>query len=134
VTVVLKGDKRRPSGQGPGARVFYGLSSRKLSGITGSPRPCSQPGPPREAGSALPARDRHPGQRAEPAGPGAAGARARTRAPAPPRSGSDARQAAARSPAPNSQGSATAPGEMGFLSNGEPGIHDVTPVWADTRT
>jgi hypothetical protein len=49
VTVVLKGDKRRPSGQDPGARVFYGLSSHKLSGITGSPRPSSQP---REAGSA----------------------------------------------------------------------------------
>ena len=69
MTVVLKGDKRRPSGQGPGARVFYGLSSHELSGITGSPRPCSQPGPPREAGSALPAGDRHPGGGLRPPAP-----------------------------------------------------------------
>ena len=110
MTVVLKGDKRRPSGQGPGARVFYGLSSHELSGITGSPRPCSQPGPPREAGSALPAGDRHPGGGAQPGGP-APGRR--------PHHGAAATRAWQQpaSPALNSQGRGTAPGELGFLSD-----------------
>ena len=132
MTVVLKGDKRRPSGQGPGARVFYGLSSHELSGITGSPRPCSQPGPPREAGSALPAGDRHPGGGRRPPARRSRGAtrRARTRAPAAPRSGSDPRLAAARSPALNSQGRGTAPGELGFLSKPKQVIQPITGIQA----
>src|SRR6185312_14626337 len=39
VTVALKGSKRRPSGQGPGARVSSGLVSPNLTGVTGSPPP-----------------------------------------------------------------------------------------------
>jgi len=46
VTVVLKGDKRRPSGQGPGTRVRNGLASHKSPGLTGSPLPSSQPASP----------------------------------------------------------------------------------------
>ena len=46
VTVVLKGDKRRPSGQGPGARFYTGSHPTESAGVTGSPRPSSQPAAP----------------------------------------------------------------------------------------
>ena len=62
MTVVLKGDKRRPSGQGPGARVFYGLSSHELSGITGSPRPSSPARRPARTPNAAPQRGVTPRQ------------------------------------------------------------------------
>jgi hypothetical protein len=83
LTVVLKGDKRRPSGQGPGARLRVGLASQKNS-----------------ASRAARANRRSPALPVPPDQP----SRPRTA----PRSGSDPRQATTRSPARNSQGSATA--------------------------
>jgi hypothetical protein len=97
---------------GPRARLINGLASHRYAGVTGSPRPSSQPRPHGAARSARPAGSRH-----LPASPAPRCSRGARPGPAPgpgaaPRSGSDARQPASRSPTPNSQGSATVgPGE-----------------------
>ena len=78
-----QGDKRRPSGQGPGAKLRNGLVSQR------------QP-----ASRAARAHRRSPAYPAPPDRP--------SRPQTAPRSGSDPRQTTTRSPAPNSQGSATA--------------------------
>src|ERR1700722_18361592 len=65
-----QGNKRRPSGQGPGARLLDGLASQGKVGVTGSPRPSSQPRPsrkarsPRRAPPAAPRPGREPRHRA----------------------------------------------------------------------
>src|SRR5487761_328740 len=86
LTVVLTGDKRRPSGQGPGARLIYGLVSQRCSASRAARPIVAAPPAPRPLTS--------------PHGT--------TRAANPPRSGSDPRQPATSSPAPHSQGTATA--------------------------
>jgi hypothetical protein len=115
LTVVLTGDKRRPSGQGPGAKVSNGLSSQKTPASRAArAHPPSPARPARQVsrpppGPALARRPRPPSPAA-----GQQALRARTRQPAAPQSGSDPRQMTARSPAPNSHDSATAPARKGF--------------------
>jgi len=50
LTVVLTGDKRRPSGQGPGARLRNGLSSQRSSASRAARAHRRSPGPPAPAG------------------------------------------------------------------------------------
>jgi hypothetical protein len=82
---------RRPSGQGPGARLFNGLASQvePASRAARAHRPSPAP-----RGNDQPPRPRTA-----------------------PQSGSDLRQPATRSPAPNSRGSATAPARRLFRRN-----------------
>ena len=62
LTVVLKGDKRRPSGQGPGARLRNGLASQRSSASRAAR--AHRPSPPaRAARSALTA---EPGRKTAP--------------------------------------------------------------------
>ena len=107
MTVVLKGDKRRPSGQGPGARVLNGLSSQhKPASRAARPR-SSQPRKTREAGTA--------GLRPPPRRSRGASPKART-PPAKPRhrAAANPSQPATRSPAQILAAARPPPAKMGF--------------------
>jgi hypothetical protein len=82
LTVVLKGDKRRPSGQGPGAKLRNGLASQNQSASRAARAHLGSPARPAPPDRPLP---HSPAQTA-------------------PRSGSDPRQATTRSPAPKFSG------------------------------
>src|SRR5262249_48193486 len=124
LTSALKAAKGDRQGQGPGARLLYGLSSHERAGVTGSPPlilpappPCPGRTPPARAPRAPPAGPPRPRAGPPPPRPAPAGAPPRPPAPAlpgpPPPAGTNPRHPAARSRAPDTCGPATAPGDAG---------------------
>jgi hypothetical protein len=104
-----QGNMRRPSGQGPGARLFNGLASQVEPASRAAPAHRPSPG--------------RPAQCDQPSRPRTA-----------PQSGSDLRQPTTRSPPPNSRSSATAPARRLFRPDIFPGGTDRARVMRCRRS